>query len=85
MDEHYVTKEQLKGDEDAFCHQILVEEIFEKIKATEKPDLDIEKDLWEPITDCVIKTIGAFRPSVEARAEEWLGQKIPEHLDNRCW
>ena len=83
-DEHYVTKEKLTGDEDEFCHQMLVEEIFERIKK-EKPDLDIEKDLWEPITDCVAKTIGAFRPSVEARAEEWLGQKIPEHLDDRCW
>ena len=41
--------------------------------------------MWEPITDTVIKTIGAFRPSVEARAEEWLGQKLPDHLDDRCW
>ena len=83
-DENFVTHEQAKGDEDALCHQVYLEDVFKRIKK-EKPDLDIEKDLWEPITDTVIKTIGAFRPSVEARAEEWLGQKLPDHLDDRCW
>ena len=29
--------------------------------------------------------MGAFRPSVEARAEEWLGQKLTPDIDWRCW
>ena len=83
-DENFVTFEQSQGGEDELCHHTLLEDCFQKIKR-EKPEIDIEKDLWEPIFDTVVKTIGAFRPSVEARAEEWLGQKLPDHLDDRCW
>ena len=35
--------------------------------------------------EVVDKTLSAFRPSVEARAEEWLGKKLTPDIDSRCW
>ena len=64
-----------------FANEHYLTDIFEMLKK-DRPELDIENDLWAPITDIVIKSIRALRPSVHLHGEEWMKSPITESINS---
>ena len=80
----YVEYDDYVKDRTLFPSHMSVREAFELIQR-DRPEVDIQRDLWNPMIECMKHSMSAFRASVEVRAEEWLGQKLEREVNDTCW
>ena len=67
-----------------FASEHYLTDIFDMIKA-ERPEIDIENDLWAPITRLIINSLRAMRPCVHLHGEQWMKHPITDSINSRAY